>query len=273
MSLFNLNEYEILTFFAVMIRYSVLFSILPIIGDKLVPVPVKILMALCVSVTLFPALVNSGYIHPGDAMHWGSTTAGIATVVALEVLVALILGFVAKMIFDAISFGGNLTGNFMGLAMATSYDPHQEAQTQLIAELQLAFATLIFLALDGHHLMLRAAMDSYRIAGIGSIQFSLGAKATDMLIALSGDVIRIGIEIAAPVAIALFAVNIAFAVLAKTMPQLNVLVLSLAASAFVGLLVMFLSVPEFQGAVAEVLGKVGVSMENMLAVMAGKRGA
>jgi len=268
MSLFNFNQEELLSFFAVLIRYSVLFAILPFVGDKSVPGPTKILLALATTIALFPALVSNGGVKPGDAMVWGASASGIISTITLEILFALALGFVARIIFDAILMGGNLVGNFMGFSIASTYDAHQESQTQVVAQVQMTLAMLIFLVLDGHHLMLRAALDSYRVVGVGSLNIGLGTAFVTKLIELSGNVIRFGLEIAAPVAISLFAVNVAFGVLAKAMPQLNILVLSFAASGLIGLGVLFLSLPEFQGLVGNYLSQIGDWMEAVTVLMA-----
>lgn len=232
------------------------------------PAPVKVLLAFSVSIMLFPVLLGQGLIHPGEALRWGATAGGIVGTVATEAIFGLILGFVAKLVFDSIAFGGNLTGHFMGFSMANTYDPHMESQTMVVAEIQMTIAMLAFLALDGHHLMLRAALGSYQIVGLGALKNGVSADVSKMLITLTSDVVKAGVQLSAPVAVSIFAVNVAFGVLAKAMPQLNILVLSLAATALVGLSVMFLTVPEFQGLASNVLGKIGESMVAMMRVVA-----
>lgn len=268
MSLFNFSVPEILTFFAVLVRYSVLFSVLPFVGDHHVPMPVKILLSLSVSLALFPGLVARGYIHPNDALIWGATAGGIVGTIATEVLLGLVLGYVARLAFDSISFGGNLVGNFMGFGLASSYDPEQQSQTQVVAEIQMALAMLIFLVLDGHHLMLRASLESYQLVGIGGLgsflQHGLNKELETTLVALTGQVILFGIQLSAPVAVVLFGVNIVFGILAKAMPQLNILVLSVTVSAIIGLAVMFLTIPEFQNVSANILLRME---DSMLAVL------
>lgn len=267
MGLFQFSQEEMLCFFAVLVRTSVLVAILPFVGDRLVPMPVKILLSLAVSIVLFPALLRTGDVRPAEALAWGASASGIVATIALEALFGLALGFTAKMLFDGISFGANLVGTFMGFAAANTYDPHQETQTQVVAEIQMTIAMLIFLTMDGHHLMLRGALDSYRIVGIGRV--GLGTAFSQKLVDMSSQVIRFGIQIAAPVAISLFAVNVAFGVMAKAMPQLNILVLSFAVSALIGLLVMLLGVPEFHSATVEILDRMGDWMEQMMVAMAG----
>jgi len=275
MSLFNFDELELMTFFAVLVRFSVTFAVLPLIGDRFVPAPVKVLLALVVSVALFPSLVLSKQVHPHDALKWGASAGGIASTIGAEVLYGLVLGFTAKMCFEAITFGGNLVGNFMGFGAASTYDPHQESQTQIVAEIQMAIAMLIFLAIDGHHLMLRAALDSFKILGVGGAvighQAVLGANLSAKILEISGDVIKFGIILASPIAISLFAVNVAFGVMAKALPNLNILVLSFAVSALVGLLVMLMSVPEFSTVTENILSRVGDWMDQVLLAIASGR--
>jgi flagellar biosynthesis protein FliR len=268
MSLFNFDEPMLLSFFAVLVRYSVLIAVLPITGDKAVPGPAKVLMAFTATVAIFPALMSSGQIRPGDALIWGSSAAGIARTVGLEAMFGLVLGYVARLAFDAISLGSNLVGGFMGFAMASAYDPHQETQTQVVAEIQMAIAMLVFLVLDGHHTMLRASLASYDVVGLGQAGFGdvLGRRLTE----ITGMVISFGLQLAAPVAISIFAVNVAFGVMAKAMPQMNILVLSFGVTALVGLIVMFLGIPEFQGASAEILSHMSGWMEAAKKAMGGR---
>lgn len=267
MSLFNLNLQELYTFFAVLVRYSVLFSILPLVGDRMVPGPVKILLALVCSFTLFPALVKSGFIHPRDALVWAATPIGIIGTILLEIIFALILGFTTKILFDGIAFGANLVGNFMGFASATIFDPHQESQTEIIGHFQTTLAMLIFLSMDGHHLMLKASLESYKLVGIGKAVFSAGL--TLHLTRLTAEVLRFGFQIAAPIALSLFAVNVVFGVVSKSMPQLNIFVLTFPVSAFVGLVVMLLALPEFHDEVAQILGRMYDWMNTVSLALAG----
>ena len=255
-----------LSFFGVLVRFSVLVAVLPFLGDRFIPVPVKVLLSLAITISLFPMLVSSGQIHVGEAFVWGRSAGGIVSTIALEALVGLVLGYTAKLSFDSINFGSNMIGTFMGFASASTYDPHQESNTQIIAELHLAIAMLIFLSLDGHHLMLRASLDSYRIVGLGKAGISVlfTTKLTD----LTAQVIQFGIQLTAPIAISMFAVNIVFGLVSKAMPQLNILVLSFAISAFIGFVVLFLSVPQFQTVAGNILERMGDSMETMLKTLA-----
>ncbi len=269
MSLFNFNIDEVVSFFVVLVRFSVLLSVLPFFGDKMVPMPIRVLLSLSISIVLFPVLVAGKYIHIRDASVWGSSAGGLIGTIALETFFGLVLGFTARLAFDGISFGANLVGNFMGFSSASMYDPHQESQSEVVAQLQTTLAMLIFLMLDGHHLLLKAAMDSYKIVGIGGMGFytSVIHRITQM----TAEVITLGMQIAAPVAVSMFAVNVVFGILSKALPQLNVFMLSFAVCALIGFLVLYLSLDNFQAVVRGVFEKMGDSMWIVMQSIASRR--
>lgn len=266
MALFNFNNYEILTLFAVLVRFSILFALFPWLGDRVVPAPVKVLLPLLISLMLFPSLVASGMVRPDEARYWSVTAGGIVGTIAIEVIFGLILGFSSRLVFEGISLGANLIGNFMGFAVAASYDPHQESQSAVVAQIQMALAMLLFLVLNGHHMMLEAALGSYKIVGLGRAEFN--EALTQRFISMTQDILRFGLQLSAPFAISVFGVNIIFGVLAKTMPQLNVLVLSMAVTALMGLVVLFLCMPELQGMMGSILARMGDWMESVMRAMA-----
>lgn len=260
-----MNELEIISFFMVLVRMSVMFAILPIVGDSAVPGTVKILLSLAISFVVFPYLVKTGSINLEDARIWGSSAGGIVGTAALEVIVGLALGFVARLSFEAISFGANLVGTYMGLASASVYDPHQESQSQIVAQFQVALATLLFLSLDAHHWMFESLFSSYKIVGLG--KFSMSALFGAQWIDITGQVFRFAIQISAPIAIVVFAINVAFGVLAKALPQVNMLVLSLGVTALAGFAVMFLGLSEFQAVSGGVFQRMTDWMQSLMKVM------
>jgi flagellar biosynthetic protein FliR len=248
---FGFSPEELLVFFAVLVRYSTLVAVLPVTGDRTIPTPVKVLFSLAVTIALFPALLRNGEVRISEAHVWGRSTGGIVSTVVVEAMFGLILGYVAKLCFDAINIGANMAGNFMGFAMASQYDPHQETQSQVIAEIQMAFAMLMFLALDGHHFMLKSAFSSYQIVGIG--RAGITEAFSRHLTELTSQVFGFGLQLAAPVAMSVFFVNVGFGIIGKALPQLNIFVLAMGVTALVGLGVTWLAYPELATAMTSVM--------------------
>jgi flagellar biosynthetic protein FliR len=260
------TQNEFLTFFIVLVRTSVLFAILPLFGDRIVPATVKVMLSVAVSMILYPILVGTGQVNPSEAAVWGATSASLIGTIATEAIFSLAVGFSARIVFDAIQIGGDIAGNFMGFASASQYDPHQESNTQVISRLNNTLAMLLFLAMNGHHLMLQAALSSFAVIGIGKANF--GAAFGERLISLTTEVVRLGLQFAAPMAIAFFGVNLVYGIISKAMPQLNILVLSFSVSASVGLVLLFLSLPEFQSVTTTLFSEMGDEMIHMMQTMA-----
>lgn len=239
----GLSEHEIYTFFAVLIRYATILAIIPFLGSQSIPAPVKVLLSLAITVVVYPILVERGWVNPSDAAVWTATTSGILLTVGREVLVGLAIGFCARVVFMMVEIGGDIMGNLMGFASASLFDPHQESQTQVVTKVQTTLAMLLFLASDGHHLLIRSVLETYRFVGLGAGAIT-GAFAETMM-TYSSHAIRTGMQIAAPMALTIFSINIVYGIIAKAMPQMNILVLSFSVTTFIGLFVMMVGVSGF----------------------------
>lgn len=251
-----------LTFFAVLVRVGVLFALLPFFGEKNLPVVARVLFSLAVSVCLYPTLVDSGWVKPEAALTWGASVFGLVSTVAKEVFLGLVLGFVSKLFFDVVQAAGEVMGTLMGFATASQFDPQTESQTQVLTRLHLALATLLFIAMDGHHLLLTGVMESFHHVGIGAVNFE-GAT-MESIVKLSGDLLKTSLELSTPMILAMSLVFCTYAVFARALPQVNLLVLSMSMSASIGLVVMLLSAPHFQSALTQVFGRMSHELSFLL---------
>lgn len=268
MGLFNFDQNELITFFIVMVRFSVLIAMLPFVGDALIPAPIKVLLGVAFSFIVYPVLVSAGKIDPTQAYLWASSSGSIATTVFMEVIFALALGFTSRIVFDAIAISGDIAGSFMGFSAASLFDPFQNTQTQVISKLIYALSMLTFLAIDGHYIMFRAALSSYDFVGIGKV--AIGAEFGNFIIEFSSHLIRLGLQLAAPMAVSFFGINIVYAILARAMPQMNILILSFSVSALVGIFVLTASLPEFNSALVQTFGDLGDTLGGALHALSGR---
>jgi flagellar biosynthetic protein FliR len=239
--LFNFDEKELILFFLVFIRFSILFSVLPFFSEKIIPSNLKIMLSLVVSLVSFPFLINSNLINIDRSKKALDSFYLIFLANLNEVFFSLVLGFTAKIIFEGINYASNFMGNLMGFAMASSYDHHQESQTQIVAQIQNNLVMLLFIALDGHHLILKSAINSYSLIGIGEMRLHLNT--VHMLIKMTSSIFYFGLQLSAPMCIVIFGVNFIFGFIAKALPQLNVLAMSSNITAFLGLIVFFIGLP------------------------------
>lgn len=247
MGLYGFNEVQIVAFFASLVRVSFLFMLLPIYGDNVIPPMVKIFLSFTVNLIVYPVAAGLGIASVG-AM--ASTDIGIVSLVAKEAAVGLVIGFTGKLFFEALAFAFGHMGNQMGFNMANSYDHHAESTVPVISRLIMILATLLFLALDGHHLFLKALVQSYQLIPLGGFVYSKAV--VSYVLETSGQVFWIACKLSAPMALMIFLINCAFGIVAKAVPQINVLVVSMSVNILAGFLVIALTLPVFGTSVGEV---------------------
>lgn len=206
------------TFLVVTSRVAGFIGAIPVIASAQTPGRVKTAMTVAISLALFPVMA--------DAVPKEVSFAPLPFLLLLisELLLGLLLGLVARLIFTAVEFGATVIGYQMGFAAANVFDPQSERQVALISHFQNVFAILIFLAINGHHLFLRTAVLSYELLPPG--QLDLSGQAVPFLMELASHMFAIGVQFSAPVLAVLLLSGLILGVLARVFPQLNVFLLS-----------------------------------------------
>ena len=150
--------------------------------------------------------------------------ASFSALVIKEALIGLLIALMSTLIFTAVEFGGTIIGYQMGFAAANVFDPQTQRQNSLISEFQNVFAIFTFLALNGHHIFIRAAVRSYELLPPGKLDLSNAA--VPYLIKLTSNMFLLSIQFSAPVLAVLLLSGLILGILARSFPQLNVFLLS-----------------------------------------------
>lgn len=256
------SEAELIPFFASLTRVSALFLLLPIFGDNNVPQLVKVFLAFTINLVVFPIAASQGLVHATDL---AKTDLGIVALTVKEGAVGLVLGFTAKLFFEGLTFAFGHMGNQMGFNMAAAYDHHNEVNVPVISQMIMIFATLLFLALDGHHIFLKALVQSYSAVPIGGFEFTRGVAA--FVLETSTQVFWIAARLSAPMALMIFLINCAFGIVAKAVPQINVFVVSFTVNILAGFVVLSLSMPAFGTNVGDVFQAMAGRLEMLLKLL------
>lgn len=242
-------EGQIVGYTLVLLRMTAFIFAMPLFGAGSVPTPVKVLFSLILTVVIAPlALVKAGssLAISEDVILWAGR----------ELMIGLFLGFMMRMYFFAVSVAGELIGISSGLASAQIFNPSLGSSSNVVEQLQVMIATLLFLALNGHHFFLEGMLKSFDTLPLGV--FGLNLDAFQSVGVLIRDVTIFGLKIAAPVIVAIFLTHLGMGIIGKAVPQINVLVTSLQVTILVTMVVMIVSIPA------------GVStMNEMMASMAG----
>lgn len=257
------SEIEILQFFASLVRVSCLFLLLPIYGDNAVPPLVRIFLAFTVNIVVYPIAAATA---TGAVATMAVSEMGLTLLVLKEAMVGFVIGFSAKMFFDGLSFAFGHIGNQMGFNMASSYDHHTETSVPVISHMIMIFAMLLFLVFDGHHIFLKALVQSYDAVPLGG--FVLTKAVAAHVLETSSQVFWIAVKLSAPMALMIFLINCAFGIISKAVPQINVLVVSFTVNILAGFLVISLTMPVFGTSVNEVFRMMVERVVSLMAVLA-----
>nr|WP_320050096.1 flagellar biosynthetic protein FliR [uncultured Desulfuromonas sp.] len=198
-------------------RVAAILGSMPVFGSGQVPARAKLILALFMTFLIFPGvepLLPSYSFDPLPLM----------LLIANEALLGIMMGFIARLIFTAVEFGGTIVGYQMGFAAANVYDPQNQRQVSLVSQFQNVFAILVFLALDVHHLFIQALVDSYSQLPPGLLDFS--SEAVPFIMELTGHMFVLAIRFSAPILAVLLLSGLVLGILARVFPQLNVFLLS-----------------------------------------------
>jgi flagellar biosynthetic protein FliR len=208
-------------------RVAGLMVFCPVLGSDAVPAPVKAGLAMLMTILLHP--LHGPAQLSLDSWQWAQVALG-------EIVIGLVLGLAANLVFEAALMAGQILGVQIGYSLANVFDPQTQADTPVLAEFHRLAVLLIFLQLDVHHWVLRSLVRSFAYLPAGAVWVTLAA-ATGLLHA-AGGIFLAGVQIAAPSLVATLVADMALGFMGKASPQLPVLFIGLAVKNLVGLTVL-----------------------------------
>jgi flagellar biosynthetic protein FliR len=160
------------------------------------------------------------------------------------VIIGIALGFCLQTVFDAVTLGGQLLSNSMGLSFAYNMDPQHGAQTPVLGQFYSLMVTMTFLALNGHLKLIEVLVEGFRTLPIGTT--GLGSDGLWTVVRWGSTLFSGALSIALPGVTALMIVNLAFGVMSRAAPQLNLFAVGLPVSLVFGLTIMWVGLPTVQ---------------------------
>lgn len=224
------------------LRIGAMLMLAPVFGMAGVPGRVRLLLALSLTVVLLPLLPQPPHAEPFSAP-WLLT-------LLQQLAIGGALGFVLRLVFEAVVLGGELVALSMGLSFAQLADPLRGVQTPVVSQFFLVLATLLFLALDGHLALIALTARSFELLPVGPA--GLAAADARALAGFGGWVFLGGVQIALPAMTALLLVNLSFGVMSRAAPTLNALAVGFPVALLFGFAILIFALPTLR-AVLEAL--------------------
>ncbi len=221
-------------------RIASFLMVVPIFGTQIVPVRVRLGIALLLTMVVVP---NLGPTPAIDALTWPSVE-----VILYQVLIGTGMGFMVMVLFQLFVVAGQIIAMQMGLGFASMMDPTNGVSVAVLSQFYLMLVTLLFLAMNGHLVMIEVLVESFRTIPIGYQAFAPEALA--QLFSMLTWMFVGALMIALPAVTALLVVNLAFGVMTRAAPQMNIFSLGFPFTLVFGLFIVWVSfsgfLPQFQ---------------------------
>ena len=206
-----------------LVRPGMLVALVPAFGGTQIPTPVKVGLTVLIAVGLLPSV----------AVPRGLPVLTLSVIIAREAVIGMSIAFAVRALIAGAEFAGHLSGQQIGFSYGATIDPQSGVRNNMLATLYGALATLGFLAINGHHAVLRALAQSYGALpiGAGHLDASIVSSVRDIL----GLVFVVGVRLAAPVIVVLLILEVVIGLISRTSPALGFMVIGYPLRLMVGL--------------------------------------
>lgn len=226
---------EILKIAVAFLRIGGVIFALPIFGDKVVPIHVRIMITVALTIGIFPVLPTPWQVT------LPTSNSEVAILVIRELVIGLIFGFLARLLFDAFMMAADVVGYQMGFGTSDLFMPDSDAHGNFFTILQRTIMVLMFLSLNLHFLFIQGLVTTFSVIPAGKA--ILGNQIPKILIDQTSAIFALSMQLAAPVLIAILFSTAALGLIARTVPKFNVYSFSFPINFFIGLLVYIASLP------------------------------
>lgn len=246
-----LKRYEI--FLLVLVRTTGVFVLSPFFSSQNIPNTFKIGFALIFSFILTSIM---------DANYLNNINSNYVVLIMKELIVGIALGFISYAFMSAFYVLGQIVDMKIGFGMVNVIDPQNRIQVPLMGNFYYILAFLMFLSSNGHHLFIKALVDSYNMVPIG--KFSIKQDLAQFFIDILSRTFTIGFRLSAPVVAIIFLTDILLGILSRTIPQMNVFVIGLPLKIILGMLIIWLTIPIFGATTGKVFNEMINSLYEFL---------
>ena len=255
-NLFGLTYAQFETFVLVMVRVSVIFLMLPLFSAAQVNPMVRFGLGFVVTIIVWSVIPP---VAPLDGL--GPLTAAIFS----QVFIGFIFGFVGFLVFVGLQFAGEVIDLQVGFSIVNVINPLTSQNVSVLGELELALGSLIYLAANAHHLLLQGLAGSFNLVPLPYV--AITDHLQNDVVGFFTQAFFMVFQIAAPIGVTLFLVNIGLALMARVAPQLNVFAVGFPLQILLGLSMMIISLPLLEVVLPQVFQQTPRELDAVLRAM------
>jgi len=220
-------------FFWPFLRLGALFMATPVFGARTVPVRIRIILAVLITILLQSSLPFLPAIDPLSPQ-------GLL-LITQQILIGLLMGLALQIMFATLVMAGMMIATTMGLGFASTVDPQNGVQVTMLGQFYLIIATLFFLSVDGHLLLIKVLADSFIAFPVDGAPLSI--EVFWNLATYSAEMFLSAVMIALPIMVGVLLVNLGLGVVTRAAPQLNIFAVGFPATMLTGFVLVLLCLP------------------------------
>lgn len=203
---------ELVWYLLPIFRVAAFVTAAPIFSTGMIPVRIRLIIAVTISIAIFPGLTPSTNIDP--------VSLSMVLMILQQVLIGLSLGFVMQFIFAAVVNGGQLIGMQMGLGFAQMMDPQTGVNVPVVSQFYNIIAVLLFLSINGHLVLVQILGESFNLIPVTGEGMSMSA--IESLVFFSTWMFSGALIMVLPAVVALLMINMVMGVITRATPQMNI---------------------------------------------------
>jgi flagellar biosynthetic protein FliR len=218
-----------------MMRIGAMLIAMPVIGTRLVPTRIKVVMTMLLSVLVLPLLPELPRVEALSLQGF--------FISAQQILIGLSMGFTLQLVFGALMIAGEAIALGMGLGFASMVDPANGVNVPVVSQFFIIIGTLLFLSLGGHLMLIQLVVSSFESLPISST--GVGRDSFWSLFAWGSQMFIGALWIAIPALISMLVITLSMGVMTRAAPQLNIFSVGFPVTMFMGFIILLLVIPGF----------------------------
>lgn len=222
---------ELVWYLLPIFRVAAFVMAAPILSTAMIPMNVRVIISVSITVAIFPSLTPDNSIDP--------VSLEMVLLIIQQVLIGVSLGFVMQFIFAAVVMGGQIIGMQMGLGFAQMMDPQTGVSVPVVSQFYNIIAVLLFLSINGHLVLIQILGESFNLLPIGGVGLPLSA--IESLVYYSSWIFSGALIMVLPAVVALLMINMVMGVMTRATPQMNIFAVGFSITITAGFIVIMVT--------------------------------
>jgi flagellar biosynthetic protein FliR len=223
------------SYFLPFVRISAFLMAAPIFGTKIVSVKIRLILSITLTLIVAPLITNT--------ITFSGINLSMMLIILQQILIGVALAFIFQVVFQVFVLSGQYIAMKLGLGFASMNDPSNGVSVTIVSQFYLLTTTLLFLSVNGHLMTIQILVDSFTVVPIGVWGFT--AATLYKIVGLGSWMFASALTISLPVLTALLVVNIAFGVMSRSAPQMNIFAVGFPVTLLFGLMIMWVGFSAF----------------------------